>query len=221
MIGARSALNLSAGAEDGGEYLTNHTTIRAWFDETVPGEDTAWNDRRGAGPNLGPGAGSLGSGTRKGRQTIAFDGGDWLTATFANSQPFTRFAAIKFTTWTGATRVIFDGASTTVRLQRTAANKILIYAGTNLEATMSATLNDRWVVLAAVFNGANSSIWENGVLRASGAIGAANPTGITVGADNAGTQNFVGEMGELIGVSGALTTSQIARVSNYLQNKWV
>lgn len=195
--------------------------IRAWYDDSLGSRSGygTWPDRRGAGPNLT--FSTLANAyTRKGRPVIQFDG-YYGTATFTNAQPFTLSVAIQFTTWGGSPKVIFDGVTTTVRLQRTAENKVLIYAGTNLEATLSASLDNRWVVLAAVFNGANSAIYENGVLRASGNIGSANPTGINVGADNSGTQSFIGYMGELMGVSGALTATQIVEESRFLARKWV
>ena len=134
------------------------SSIRAWYNDEPPSEGDIWNDHRGAGPNLGLGAGSVGSVTRNGRMAASFDGTDWLTAAFANAQPFTILLALKCSTWV-TTRAITDGVGTTVRVQRSGASLIRIYAGTNLDATFSSTLTDRWVAGAAVFNGADSRVY--------------------------------------------------------------
>ena len=194
--------------------------IRGYWDETSPAEDLTWNDRRGSGPNLGAGGGNVGNGTRKGRMTASFDGSDWLSATFACAQPFSVLFACRFGAW-GITAVLMDGRTTMVRVQRQAANQILIAAPTGLTATFSSSLTDRWVVVGATFNGANSAVYENGVLRASGPAGATNATGIVIGGPNGGgSLMFTGEIGEAHVVN-ALTPTQMALDSWFAMRKWV
>lgn len=197
------------------------TSIRGWWDDLVPNTSSSWADRRGAGPLLG-GAGPLGNGARKGRVTATFPGtsGAWLTSVFTNAQPFSVLFACRFGAW-GTTAVLMDGVGVMVRVQRQADNQILLAAPTGLTATFSSSLTNRWVVIGATFAGANSSIWENGVLRASGNAGSTNPTGLNLGGPNGGgSMMFTGEIAE-VHLMNALTPTQMALDSWFLARGWV
>ena len=196
--------------------------IRAWYDETTALESNSWDDRSGNSRHQGVAAGVFNIGnSRKGRRYTYLIGDVYSSAAFVNAQPFTIFFACKFGAW-GTTAALMDGVGTTVRVQRQAADQILIYASTNLTATFSSSLTNRWVAIAAVFNGANSAIYENGILRASGDVGATNPTGLNLGAANGGgSLLFTGEIGEVMPCAGSLTETLIKRESNYLCTKWV
>ena len=173
------------------------SAIRGYWDELAGSRaDVYWNDRRGAGPDLVPGSGAMTFGSRKGRETAIFDGSTWIEVAFANAQPLAIVVAVKFTSAIPPP-VLIDGVGATATVQLSGLSEITINAGTALAATFSSSLKDRWVVVGAIFNGANSSIYENGILRASGDAGANNPTGLRLGADNSGTQAFTGEVAEL------------------------
>jgi hypothetical protein len=196
-------------------------SIRAWYDDTAPHGFGNWNDRRGAGPDLGLGAGALTSGICKGRVTAVLDGGDWLTATFANVQPLTLLIAVKCGVWTGATVNLADGTGGDPNLvRRVAANQIQINAGADLTATFGSSLSNRWVVIAVVFAGASSRIYEDGVLRASGNAGFDDSTGFTLGASQAGALPLIGELGECLVLNVAQNATVIGEASRYMARKW-
>lgn len=199
-------------------------SIRAWYDETtfLSPEALEWNDRSGLSRHLWPGAGEgLLAGTRKGRRTTQFLGDSYVARDFSNNQPCTLLIAVKFGVWAGATVYLADGGATNARIEQRAATVITVHAGTDLNATFSQSLSNRWVVIAVVFDGANSRVYEDGILRASGNAGTNNPAGLTLGAGRTGLVPIVAEIGEVLILAGAQTATVVGEASRYLMRKWV
>lgn len=123
------------------------------------------------------------------RTGLYFDGSnDYLkTAAFALSQPETVYVVQNQVSWTSGD-VFFDGnaANSGAILQTTSSPRISINAGSTVAENTGYALKTS-AVLRSVFNGASSALGVNRVAATTGNAGAANLTGITVGAGGGGS----------------------------------
>lgn len=148
-----------------------------------------------------------------------FDGvNDKLTAAFTLVQPTTLFLVAKQRSTPGANEVWCDGS--------TGLNSFFIgadliprqYGGTSL---LGALINTTaFNVFAAVFNAGSSKFRQEGVVTGSGAAGAGNPGGFTLGCDF-GFANFADvDVAEAIFYSGVLSDQNIASITAYLTARY-
>lgn len=164
-----------------------------------------------------------------GVNVLVFDGGDTMSsvdgagasASWASgSQPVTTVAFLAKTNGALAqTQTIVAGvdgaAEQRVYVTSSAASPAstwVMEAGTVLNAAVNA---NQWAVVVAVFNGASSKIRVNGV-ETTGASGAEQSSGLRVGRASSGSNNLVGQIAEVIVVSGVASTDTIADIEAYL-----
>jgi hypothetical protein len=74
----------------------------------------------------------------------------------------------------------------------------------------------------AEFDGADSRLALDGELVAAGNVGTQNRSGIRIGADQSLTvvRMWRGPIGEIIGYAGTLSAADIAKIKDYLADKW-
>jgi hypothetical protein len=140
---------------------------------------------------------------------LTFDGSDdWLkTGAFTLSQPFTVVMAGRSISWTNGDRW-FDGftQNTTTLDQVNSTPELNIYAGTFV-GPVSLALGANGIV-TSVFNGASSAIRLNRNTAVTGAAGANNAGGLTLGADGNNTSNANISVLGLCYANSALTTTE-------------
>lgn len=168
----------------------------AWFrrgDWTVTGSGISqWNDSSGNGRHLLQGTDAARpAGQSDG--SVLFNGTSHFLkcAPFTLNQPTWVVIAVKQVSWT-AFDYFCDGntGDSAIIRQVTATPQVGIYAGTSL-GNVSLTLSSLGVI-AAVFNGASSSVRLNNGSPVSGNAGAGNPGGFTLGAaGNAGNPSNI------------------------------
>lgn len=163
---------------------------------------------------------------RNGLPALLFDGtADFLKSVAfgaALTQPNTIFVVVYIPSTGGAVFLaIVDGIVSTNRhlmTRRNSSNQLRIDAGASLDSTETL---DKWVVWSALFNGASSQYWLDGVSEASGNAGTVTLTGLTVGAryDGAATW-FSSYIAEILVYNANLSTSDRQAVEAYLLVKW-
>lgn len=140
------------------------------------------------------------------------------TAVFpAIAQPNTIFAV-----WNsnGAGRLL-DGQNDASRhILGTSSSLVRIFAGTFLGYVRPVNF-PRFLIHTAIFNGATSSIRENGVLQVIGNAGLSGTTRFTLGAHyNLVSNPFNGDVAEIIVYDRELSLSEIEQVELYLYRKY-
>lgn len=208
--------------------------LRLWLDASmiaglVDGDQVAaWYDLSGAGNHAAqadPAARPLyKTGILNGRPVVRFDGSDdyLQTAAFsaALSQPTTVVVVGSF----GASGdTLYDGLAVGARhnLVRSGATTLGISAGTYLSYTDATPTGTS--VWSAVFNGGSSQLWRDGTSKASGAAGAHQLTGLTLGADYrapAAADNLLGDIAEILIYNASLSTADRQRIERYLGAKY-
>ena len=119
-----------------------------------------------------------------GGPALSFDGGDYYVKAYSRNQPTSRICLAKFTV---PTTTLFDGATLNTGRLYGATTSVATYAGT-AGPTGATTLTD-WHVYRVDFNATNTQLFIDGVLKATGNAGVANPGGITIGAAGPGSAN--------------------------------
>jgi hypothetical protein len=158
------------------------------------------------------------TGVQNGLPVMRFDGvDDWMRCVFTSTltQPTTVFVVFSSS---GNNQYIADGADS-FRMAVFTTASLSIYAGVQLSSSLATPIS--FSVVAATFDGINSSIYHNGTLVASGDAGASSVEGFTLGA-RFGISNFLaGDMGEFLVYN--RTVSSAERQHNesvYLMPKW-
>jgi hypothetical protein len=94
-----------------------------------------------------------------------------------------------------------------------------IYDGAAL-GKAGGTANSNWNIWCALFNGASSEFWLNGISEASGNAGSAVHSGLTIGANNAGNSPWNGDIAEIILYDAALPDADKNQVGTYLARRY-
>lgn len=187
---------------------------------------TGWNDKSGNGNNalvvdVVP---TIASGQINGKDAIEFVYGsnDYLqTAAFASelSQPNTIFI-IGYTSAVGSINIILDGIVSTKR------HLVAYLGGTNtlrIQSNTSLDFSGTWDIpniLTAIFNSPTSTLYQNSVSLGSGVTGTQGLTGLTIGNNYIGSNNFGGWIGEILVYNSLLSSSERLQVEDYLTVKW-
>jgi hypothetical protein len=156
--------------------------------------------------------------------------GDSLQGTFnaGITQPFTYFLVFRVDTTvtnddTG--RFACDGDDNTNRAiigkdSDPDPDELGVYAGSWLHGSQPDT---DFHYITAVFNGASSQFWLDGVSEASGDAGSKDVDGLTIGANYqgaAGNVDWIGDIAEIIIYDSELSAADRAEVETYLSNKY-
>ncbi len=161
--------------------------------------------------------------TAKNKSVVRFATDDSLDtpAVSAIGQPTTIFSVWRPTSF-GPTHYIYDGNNNVTHRQR-----LGVIGGPSIEAwaliSVSYSIPDtQGITLMAVeYNGANSQMFENGVLKVAGDMGGKGWDGLTIGADYTDLgSNFDGDIAEIIVYSSLLSTSDRNNIETYLRAKY-
>lgn len=200
----------------------------AWWDAAdtatishSSGDVSAWADKSGLGRHLafgGVGWSQVVTGTRtiNGKNVVDFpDHSQMLTATFNVPQPVTVFAATASDTASAGNRqIVANRGSATIWVYN---NMWSLYAGGVLQS--GTTLDTSPHVASAVFNGASSELWLDGVSILVGNPGTSGfPSGVYVGSDGSG--NWDGPVAEVVIYDRVLSGTERDQVESYLSTKW-
>ncbi len=151
---------------------------------------------------------------------VRFDGVDdyFKTAPFASNlfSPLTVYLV-----WANPSKdfyILFDGIDEAYRIvMYDNYHQITIYEN----AALSYSQNPPFTIIStAIFNQANSKLYENGLLMASGSLSISSLAGLTVGARCNGAYTFLGDMAEILVYNTVHTDSERSQVLSYLQNKY-
>jgi len=192
-------------------------------------------------PDIGPNGDDVTQGTPaarplyktsilNGKPVVRFDGSDdylqgALTNAGATTQPATIFAVAQLDATVlddGATRPIIDGDDSGHRtlLYKSgipSPDSWGIYAGTALYGSAGDSDTNIW---CALFNGASSQFWLNGISEASGDAGSRALDGITIGALYDGARPWKGDIAEIIVYDAGLSNADKNEVGSYLATKY-
>lgn len=157
---------------------------------------------------------------QNGLNIVRFDGATSVMGpvAFTLTQPWTLFAAIQVDAY-GANDRLFDALAVNngTIYQSGGTPTINLYAqGGAAAANTSLTLGS-WHVLTCVFNGASSLIRVDGANQTTGNPGAADPGGITMGAQSGGGNQCDMDVGEVIIYNSA---ESVAANEAMLAEKW-
>jgi hypothetical protein len=165
-----------------------------------------------------------------GYPVIRFDGqNDWLRGAFTNggamNQPNTWILVAKLSATLiddGNYHYLASGDDITNyhELAKNAApghDKWIIYAGAILAGNDA---DGNWNIWTAVFNGASSQFWHNGISEASGNAGAHNPDGITLGARGSADLTAACDIAEVLLYEPNLTDADKNKIGQYLADRY-
>jgi len=161
-----------------------------------------------------------------GKPVVRFDGnndGLYNTSNFVYDQPNTLFVVWKNTVVSNSYyNIVFDGKNSRNALY-TYYNSLYYWAppGSGIEASYSKpTPFSDFINTSCIYNGANSVLYENGILKINGVdIGTASLDGINIGY-HSGVGVFKGDIAEIILYNSALSNTDRQSVENYLNNKY-
>jgi hypothetical protein len=192
------------------------------------GHVVTWADQSGHGNDLTQATAikqpSYITGAVNGHPALRFDGSAQFlqTAAFTLNQPFTVALVLKMIT-VGASLAhdaVMDGntaGSTTFGVDTTP--RTVAYAGSTVLDPV-AEANGSYARIVAIYDGASSALRVAGAVTASGAIGANNAGGLTLGALADGTRPTNIECAELLAYSHHLTASELAALERSLQKRY-
>jgi hypothetical protein len=140
----------------------------------------------------------------------------------ALSQPNTVF--VVWQTNTKGTQFAIDGINNNDRhgiFQGTfGGNNVAFHAGST-QSYAKDTPFEQAIITSALFNGANSEVWENGESKLTGDVGSHSLTGLTIGARQGNAFFFLdGDIAEIIIYDRALTVNERVKVESYLTEKY-
>jgi hypothetical protein len=185
MLGLGLGLNKGTAGFD----VRNYANLIAYYDArkspyTLATGVSQWNDISGNGRHLtqATGASQPTYNAGSGFPYLQFDGTDdfMKTGSFTQSQPISVYFVGQQVTWTN-TDIFWDGlAAGCQAFQNGSTPNIGINAGSTLGSVSSLAVGANGI-LCAVFNGASSSLRHNRNSAITGAAGAGNPDGFTLG----------------------------------------
>jgi hypothetical protein len=191
-----------------------------------------WSDRSGNGRDLtafdGASAPTYRAGAINGRAAIEFNGSNSLMktygSTFTINQPDTFFIVYRQLD-TSPGDFVFDSRDSSARqiFGQNTSGKLDEYANNPISAPATIPFAG-YQIWSGTFNGASSSLWQNGTQVASGNAGGSGLAGFSVGALS--TSNQYGysythsQIAEILFYSSALSDSDRAAVTNWLKNRY-
>lgn len=183
------------------------------------------DDRSGRGNHAGQPAAAARPVLRQdgqGRYYLEFDGVDdrLVTAGFALGHPWDRVSAIRQTAWTAGRRIFAsgNGAAAGLLYQNPASAQLCLFDGFAAGANGGAAIG----AVAAVterHNGAASQLFVNGGAAVTGNAGGTAASGMSIGADPAGTNASAFHFYGLCLVKAALGDAQLAALKSHFALK--
>ena len=161
--------------------------------------------------------------SRNSRRTLTFNGStQFLKATFTRNQPSETWFAGK---WIGnvvsGNKTIVSGAASGGQIYRTLNdNNISLFAGSTLSAATATSIEDVWIVVGAVFNGASSQAYLGVTGLGVGNAGATAPGGLTIGQSGSATNYANCEVGEVITTNNLTSAQEKIHIVGYLNKVW-
>jgi len=158
-----------------------------------------------------------------GKPVVSFDGiDDFLRSESANSPLAEISLFMVWKTRSGAIQNVIDGIPGSGRKRvyytTSGGNSLAFNAGQVVQYQKEAPFD--YLISTCIYDGENSSAFDNGVLQVSGSIGLSPFGGITMGASISTTFYFDGAIAELIIAEGALNTQDRVSIENYLRAKY-
>jgi hypothetical protein len=209
-------------------------SLLAWYkadagtSSTVDGTAlSAWNDQSGNGKNFAQATGAnqplYKAAIQNGLPVVRFDGSnDFMdAATVSASQPDTIWLVAKSAIGGGSGHNALDGISSRQAVYQDAAAGAFIayFAGVTVPSAV-AWGTTAFHYISALFNGASSVLRSDGVQISTGNPSSGALTGLRVGgADGSGTNQWNGDIGEIVIASGD-QTAQFSNMETYLKNRW-
>lgn len=143
-----------------------------------------------------------------------------MTSTLASTQPYT-VILVGSVTVPATDQTFVDGVTANVgRIRSVDATNVGLYAGTVLNATVTSNTMTSNHVIVSEFNGASSVVAFDGAAT-TGAGGASNTTGVTLGAvGDLGSSFLTGDICEVLFYDTALSAGNRNSVEAYLKTKW-
>lgn len=137
------------------------------------------------------------------------------------AQPITVVAVSHVADVNGAHRVVFGGIDLTDNdtLYYTATSAKLTFGGSS-SVTQAVASGTGWLITTVIFNGASSSLYVNGALNTTGNVGTGGLAGLTVGAYEDGSSQFVGDMTEIVVINDVISTADRNNLEKYLETKY-
>jgi hypothetical protein len=158
-----------------------------------------------------------------GKNVIDFDGltDELIAASVSQAQPTTIAVVMEADSNGSASNIVDSNASgsrQSIFISGSGGNPWGIFAGT---ARLSATNSDLDPhVLIAVFDGASSDLYLDGVAIISNDPGNQTLSGLTVGARHDGANTFEGLVAHVIVFDEALTVGEVGTLNTALANYW-
>jgi len=154
--------------------------------------------------------------------TSVYDGANtFMNVDFGvtHAQPFTIF--LLFKTIVNVNQFVYDSFSSIDRnfMYMWSDDKIHYSAG--VELTYSKVKPFNYIVSCVIPNGVNSTVYENGVSKITGNLGARSISGITLGASYIPSAFFNGSIAEMFIIDGVLSTADRQLFESYLNDKRV
>ncbi|MDX6472414.1 MAG: large repetitive protein, partial [Gaiellaceae bacterium] len=213
--------------------------LELWFDADSVGQAdgqpvSAWSDASGFGRDLtaAPGAAaSMRLNAVNGHAAIDFNGVSSLFksygSTFTIAQPDTFFIVYRaLDPSTGARAFVFDSTDSANRqvFGRSAQYANRMYANQDFDAQGVSFPYPNFQIWSGTFNGANSTMYQNGSLVLAGNAGTSNLAGLALGGlstDGAnGYDRGHSQIANLLVYSGALTDAQRQSITEWLNQKY-
>jgi len=194
---------------------------------------TTWTDLSGNGNNATQATGSqkptYKTSGLNGRPVVLFDGVDDKLATAAFSSPLAQpasiYAVVSWSLTGSAYQDPIDGIASGQRMViafEVATQKFAMFAGAAVTLGGVASAGASFHLLNAIYNGASSSGFINGVNQPglSSNPGTEGMTGVLLGDAPIGGQAFSGRIAEVLVYSGAHSATQRQSIETYLNSKW-
>jgi hypothetical protein len=207
------------------------TPTVAWYDPSDVASLTVaanlcsqMNDKSGHGNNVtaaGAQRPASGTATIGGKNVLTFGGASQMVSgtPLTIAQPFTILAVFQATSTGLANAQALMGFGGPTLMQHTG-NWSAVSTGAFLDSATAVDTNPH--VVDAIFNGASGSLNLDRTNIASGSAGTgglvAQP--IFIGTDQAGANHWIGQVGEILIYSSALSASDRLAAENYLKTKW-
>jgi hypothetical protein len=215
---------------DAGTYQNAALTTPATADADPVG---GWEDQSGSGNDVlqvGVAATrpTLKLAIKNGKPVLRCDGGDYLKGAFgggALSQPFMIFAVTQFTGPLDDGSYYYltngdDAVNLAYLAKRGTAGVGDPWAISAASVISGGAADANWHIWSALFNGASSEFWIDGVSVTTGNAGVNVIDGFTAGAFHTGGNGWVGDIGEMIVYDPAPADDDRQRVQQYLSTRW-